>query len=159
MNSLTFQGKKIMKRSPFAYAALMLSVSSITFASSIASMNKSEVMNAISDKTMTTISAATLNGKVIPDSFTGYFGKDGKMNGGFATKPEDASQNDKGTWMVKDNGEVCVKWEQWFDGKEQCVYFYKLKNALLIINTDKGFESLILDEDLKPGNLTVTTTS
>jgi hypothetical protein len=135
----------------------MLSVSSINFAASISSMNKSEVMAALRDKTMTTISAATLNGKVIPNSFTGFFGKDGKMNGGFANKPEDAPQNDKGTWQVKDNGEVCVHWEQWFNGKERCVYFYKLSNALLIINTDKNFESLILNTDLKSGNQTVNT--
>lgn len=141
-----------MKKLPIAYAALMLSVSSISFANSISSMDKSDVKAALSDKTMTTISAASLNGKVIPNSFTGYFGKDGKMNGSFANKPEDAPQSDKGTWEVKGDGKVCVHWEQWFNGKEQCVYFYKLSNALLIINTDKGFESLILNDDLKSGN-------
>jgi hypothetical protein len=141
-----------MKRLLIAHAALMLSFSSVNFAASISSMNKSEVMTAIGDKTMTTISAATLNGKVISNSFTGYFGKDGKMNGSFANKPEDAPQSDKGTWRIKDNGEVCVHWEQWFNGKEHCVYFYKLNNALLITSTDKNFESLILDTDLKSGN-------
>lgn len=144
-----------MKRLLIANAVLMLSVSSMSFATSVSSMDKSAVMDALGDKTITTISAATLNGKVIPDSFIGYFNKDGKMHGKFAKKPpEGAPQNDKGTWMVKADGQVCVTWEKWFHGKEQCVYFYKLSNALLITNTDNGFESLVLDADIKSGNHT-----
>lgn len=145
-----------MKLLHIANAALLLSVSSINYAASINSLNKSQVMSAIGDKTMTTISASTLNGKVITDSFTGYFGKDGKMNGSFANKPDNAPQSDKGTWKVKNTGEVCVKWEQWDEGKEHCVYIYKLSNALLITGTDKAFESVVLNTDLKPGNQTNT---
>jgi len=141
-----------MKLLPMIGTSVLLALSTLNYASTISSLNKSEAMNTLGDRTMTTISAATLNGKVIPNSFTGYFAKDGTMNGGFVNKPDDAPQTDKGTWKVSNDGKVCVTWEQWFNGKEQCVYLYQLTNGLLIINTDKGFESLVLKDDLKDGN-------
>jgi hypothetical protein len=147
-----------MKLLPVIGTTLLLSVASLNFAASLTSLKKSEAMGTLRDKTMTTISAAALNGKIIPNSFTGYFGKDGKMNGGFVNKPEDAPQNDQGTWKVREDGKVCVVWEHWFNSKEQCVYLYKLSNGLLIINTDRGFESLVLTADLKTGNHTQTQT-
>lgn len=129
----------------------LLSTSSISFAAP-SLMNKLAAMNELSDKTITTISAATLDGKVISDSFTGYFGKDGKMNGKFATKPANGPQTDQGTWKVKADGKVCITWEHWNEGKEKCVNFYKLSNALLIVNMSNGFESLVLNDDMKTGN-------
>lgn len=145
-----------MKRIPTA--AVLLSISSLSLAASISSMSKSEVTDALSDKTVTTISAATLNGKVLANTFTGYFSKDGKMNGGFAQQTEGAPQNDKGTWLVKDDGSICMTWEKWFNGKEECVYFYKLNNGLLIVGTDQNFESVILNADIKSGNQIPTNT-
>ncbi|AWN73506.1 hypothetical protein LEAN103870_14865 [Legionella anisa] len=139
-----------MKRLPIA--AALLAASSLSFAASISSMSKSEVTEALSDKTVTTISAATLNDKVLANSFTGYFGKDGKMMGGFAKQTEGAPQNDKGTWLVKDDGSVCMTWEHWFNGKEECVYFYKLNNGLLVVGADQNFESVILNSEIKSGN-------
>lgn len=142
----------MMKR--ISRVAFLLSIASCSFATSISSMSQSEVMDALSDKTITTISAATLNGKVLPNNFTGYFGKDGKMSGGFAKHTEGAPQNDKGTWLVKDDGGVCMTWEQWFHGKEECVYFYKLNNGFLIVGADQNFESVILNSEIKSGNQT-----
>jgi len=126
--------------------------STLSYATSITSTNKSEVVNALSDKTVTTISAATLNGKVLPNSFTGYFSKDGKMNGGFSNATQDAPQSDKETWQVKNNGSLCMTWEHWFGVNEECVNIYQLKNGLLIIGSDRTFESVILSSDIKAGN-------
>jgi hypothetical protein len=133
-------------------AVVLLSVSSFSFAASLSSMSQSEVKDVLGDKTITTISAATLNGKVLPNSFTGYFGKDGKMSGRFAKPTEGAPQSDKGTWLVKDDGSICMTWEQWFNGKEECVSFYKLSNGLLIVGSDQNFESVILNSEIKSGN-------
>ncbi len=131
---------------------LFLSLTSISLAATLSPMNKSAATAEFSDKTITTISAATLDGKVISDSFTGYFSKDGKTTGKFANKPEDGPINDQGTWKVNADGKVCVTWQHWNNAKEKCVMFYKLSNALLIVNMDKGFESLVLDSDIKSGN-------
>lgn len=108
--------------------------------------------SSISDKTITTISAATLNGRVIPDQFIGYFSKDGKITGKFMTKPNDAPQNDTGAWKVENNGKLCFKWNNWDANKEKCVSFYRLDNAVLVVNENNGFESLILKNDIKSGN-------
>jgi hypothetical protein len=131
---------------------LLLPLTSISFAMSLTPLNRSAATSEIADKTMTTISAATLDGKVIADSFTGYFGKDGKMMGKFANAPTDGPQSDQGTWLVKSDGKVCVTWQHWNNAKEKCVALYKLSNALLIVNASNGFESLVLASDLKPGN-------
>ncbi|STY29843.1 Uncharacterised protein [Legionella wadsworthii] len=138
-------------------AALLLSISSLSIAASMSSMSKSEVTEALNDKTITTISAATLNDKVLANPFTGYFGKDGKMNGKFVQPTKDVPQKDQGTWLVKDDGSVCMTWTQWFKGKEECVYFFKLQNGLLIVGADQNFESFILSAHIKPGNQTKTT--
>jgi len=135
------------------FIAVVTSISSVCFAApSLVSMNKSQAIKELSNKTITTISAVTLNGKIIPDSFTGYFSKDGKMNGKLATQPADNPQADQGRWMVKSNGMVCITWDHWNNGKEKCVNFYKLSNALLIMNADHGFESLVLDNEIQSGN-------
>jgi len=138
-------------------AAVLLSVSSFSFAATLSSMNTSDVTDVLSDKTITTISAATLNGKVLPNSFTGYFSKDGKMHGKFVKQTDGAPQSDSGTWLVKDDGSVCMTWSQWFNAKEECVTFYKLQNGLLIVGTDQNFESVILNSDIQSGDQTQTT--
>ncbi|MEO8402658.1 MAG: hypothetical protein ABI597_12875 [Gammaproteobacteria bacterium] len=131
---------------------LLFSMSSISFAGSLSPANKATATSALTDKTITTISAATLDGKVISDSFTGYFGKDGKVTGKFVNKPADGPQSDQGSWNVKSDGKVCVTWEHWNEAKEKCVNFYKLNNAFLILNKNNGFESLVLYSDMKSGN-------
>lgn len=132
-------------------SAALLTFSSISFAASITSMTSDQAKQALSDKTVTTIPAATMGDKIIDNSFTGYFNKDGTVQGSFANKPSDTTQNDKGTWKVKSNGLVCVKWDNWENAKERCVTFYKLKNALLVIGPN-GFETLFLTKDIKSGN-------
>lgn len=141
-----------MKQYLTLVGALLL-VPSLSSAASLSSLNKDEVTSALSDKTITTISAATLNGKVISNSFTGYFSKDGKAVGSFATKPEgNEPQTDTGTWKVNSDGMFCFKWDHWDAGQEKCVSIYKLGNGLLVINKQNGFESMILSEQIKSGN-------
>src|SRR5579872_3053267 len=94
----------------FSLPILFLSLSSFSFAASLSTMDKSAATAELTDKTITTISAATLNGKIISDSFTGYFSKDGKTTGKFANKPGDGPQADQGSWKVKSDGKVCVTW-------------------------------------------------
>lgn len=121
------------------------------FAGTLTTLNNGDVKSTFTDKTITTISAATLDGTLISDSFTGYFSKDGKMMGNFAKKPDGEPQNDTGTWHVNSD-KLCFKWDHWNGNKEKCVSVYKLKNAFLIINDQNGFESLIMDKDIVSGN-------
>ena len=113
----------------FASILVLLFLFTSSFASSIDTMNKYEAMNALSDKTITTLSVSTLNGKLIANKFTGYFGKKGELVGFFARKPDGALKYDKGGWALNSDGKVCLRWKQWFDGKEHCVFLYKLSNG------------------------------
>lgn len=131
----------------------LLLVPALCFAATtLKSMGKDDINKEFVDKTFTTISAATLNGSVISNTFTGYFSKDGKATGKFATKPADAPQTDTGTWKINGDDLLCVKWGNWDSGKERCVSFYKLNNGLLVINAQSGFESMILNKDIQSGN-------
>lgn len=130
----------------------ILFLSTSSFAVSLTPLDKSAATAELSGKTITTISAATLDGKVISDSFTGYFSQDGKVKGKFVKKPAEGPVADEGTWKVNDDGKVCVTWSHWNHAQEKCVDFYKLANALLIVNGDNGFESLVLTRDIKSGN-------
>lgn len=130
----------ILFTSPFANAA------------TLTSMKKDEVMKAFSDKNFSTINAATLNGTVIDNNFTGYFSKDGKMKGKFKNKPDNSPQQDTGTWKVNDDGAMCFKWDNWDSNKERCVTLYRLKNGILVVNSDNGFETMILDKDMSSGD-------
>lgn len=115
-------------------------------------MSKDQTTKVFSDKTIKTISAATIDNTVIADSFMGYVSKDGKLTGKFAQKPNGQPEDDTGTWKVDDHGRFCFKWEHWDKGQERCVTMYELSNSYLVVNDKKGFESLILKKDISNGN-------
>lgn len=116
-------------------------------------ISKNEVSNAFTDKTITTIAWAMLNNHLIQNSLTAYFASNGKIIGHFATAPEgNIPQNDEGTWYVNDNGELCISWNNWFQGKEMCTMVYNLKNSYLFLSKEGSFHTLVLNENIKPGN-------
>lgn len=140
-------GKKLL------LTALLFSFSSLTSAATLTSMTSSQAKKAFTDKTITTVSKVTLNGKLIDNTFTGFFNKDGTMVGKFATPPDNGgAQSSKGTWKVQSNGQFCPTWKEWFDGKTRCVTFFKLKNAILVVGPENNFETLILDDNIQNGN-------
>lgn len=141
----------IVKRLTYL-SSLVVFLPALATAQTLSSLNKDEITSAFSDKTITTITAATLNNQLISDSFTGYFSKDGKMVGKFASKPQDQPQDDSGTWSVKPEGMLCYKWDHWNAAKEKCASVYKLSNGLLVVNGQNGFESFIKLSDIKSGN-------
>lgn len=143
-----------MKRLVLMAGLLGLTVSFVplTFAATISSMTKDEATKAFSDKTFSTVGEVTLNNQLIDNTFTGYFSKDGKMKGKFKDMPENEPQVDAGVWKVNDKGEICFKWDHWDSNKERCVTAYKLNNGFLIINSQNGFETLILNKDMSSGD-------
>jgi hypothetical protein len=135
------------------FALALFSISSASLATSLTSMNSAQAKNTLSDKTITTVSAATLNGNIVDNSFTGYFNKDGTMTGKFANSLADgAPQSDTGTWKVQKNGEVCVTWQKWDKGHQKCVTFYKLNHSLLVVGPENKFETVILEDNIQKGN-------
>lgn len=133
-------------------SAILLSFCSVSIANTIHSLDKDKVKSLLNDKTITTIGLTTLNGHTQDDVFTGYFGKDGKATGSFATAPSDQPQNDQGTWTVKNNGDLCMTWQHWDNAKEFCLAVYKTNNSIIFINKDGKLESVVLTDNIKSGN-------
>lgn len=133
-------------------SSLMVLLPAMAIAGNISSMNQDETTKTFSDKTITTINAATLNREMINNKFTGFFSKDGKLVGKFANKPQNDPQQDEGTWSIKPNGSMCFKWNHWDSSQEKCISLYKLQNGILVVNEQNGFETFIQQKDIKSGN-------
>jgi len=132
---------------------ILLSMSSLACAASMQSLDKSQVTKAMEDKTITTISLTTLNDQMMNNAFTGYFNKNGQIQGKFATKPDNDPQTDDGKWEVKSDGTLCVTWQHWQQSKPICVSLYHLKNGYVFVNNStKKIETIVLDSDVKTGN-------
>lgn len=142
-----------MKKLVVLSAAALMSFSSLCFAAPLQSLNEKQINQTLENKTITTISLITLNGKLVNNRASIYFSKDNKVNGKFSNKPDNDPQTDEGSWSVKPNGTLCVTWQHWNQAKPICVAGYQLKNALFFVNTDtQKLETLILDENIKDGN-------
>lgn len=141
-----------MKKS-IALFAVIMGISSITYGATLQSLDKEKVTKLFEDRTMTTISMVTLNNKLANNTLTAYIGKDGRIIGQLANKPHDIPQGDKGTWMVKEDGALCVTWEHWQGGKQTCVDVFETRNMLVFLNTITGkFESAALVDFFKDGD-------
>lgn len=142
-----------MKKIAILSTGLLMIASSMVCATSMQSLNKTQVTKELQGKTITTIPLVTLNNEFMTNTFTGYFDTTGQIQGQFATKPDNDPQNDQGTWVVKSDGTLCATWQHWDKSKPICVTVYKLSNGLIFINqTNKKLETLILDENIKDGN-------
>lgn len=128
-------------------------VSTAGIASTINSLNKEDLNSILSDKTISTAPVITMDNQLTPNTFTGYFGKDGKVNGKLANQPANGPQSDNGTWKIEANGALCVSWQHWNNASPVCVNAYKVNNGLMLINNkNHDFETLLLSGDIKSGN-------
>lgn len=133
-------------------SALLFSFSTASMANSLESLDQSKAKNALDNKTITTISLTTLNGKTQDNVFTGFFSKEGKTKGSFASAPADQPQTDQGTWMVQDDGKLCMTWEHWNNAKQFCMTLYKTKNSIIFINEKDKLESVVMLDKIQSGN-------
>lgn len=140
-----------MKRKYLAIPLSLLFACSASFGSAANSMTQTEVAKALSDTTITTIPLATLKGELVKDKVSVFFGDNKTLQGKFAQKPHDAPQEDKGNWSIESDGKLCVEWQHWGQ-KKSCMYLYDTKNAILFINTNGAFESLVLKDSMQSGN-------
>lgn len=142
-----------MKKTIFLSAIALTVASSLSFATTLNSLNKSQVSDTVSDKTITSIPLITLDSTLVQNTFTGYFGKDGKLAGQLSTQPGSGPQTDTGTWKVNADGTLCATWQHWNNSTPVCVSIFKLDNGLLLVNSkSKKFETLLLSTDIKTGN-------
>ena len=131
-----------------------LIVSAQSYAASLQSMTKEQVVNLLKQKTMRTINLVTLNKKLINNTMTIYFGENGHVTGQLINNvTNNDPQVDKGEWKVEANGAFCITWQNWNEHNPICMYPYELKNSILFINqASNSFESMVLKTNIKTGN-------
>ncbi len=128
------------KLSPLLFLALM-TVSSVTLASSINSMSKAEVEKTFIDKTFTSIAVSRLNSNPTDNTFVGTLDSKGNIMGKFVNKPSSAPQTDTGVYKINNDGSMYITWKNWEGGKEMCVKFYNTKNDYLAMGCDNEFHT------------------
>ena len=66
----------------------------------------------------------TLQGPAGTQMYDWYYQGDGAITG--VVGP---SNDDSGTWIIKDKNVYCHTWDQYFDGVQHCYEFYKLERS------------------------------
>jgi hypothetical protein len=136
-----------------AGTALTFLFSSFVHASTLTSLNQTEVKNQLGGKTITTISLITMDGSLTNNTFTGFFNSDGTLEGKLSNQPQNGPTTDKGKWTTKSDGTLCATWEHWNNTKPICVSIYKVKNGLVLVNEKTHMlETVILGDNIKQGN-------
>lgn len=141
-----------MKKRSIALFAALLVTSSLSFAMTLNSADKSQVTQFFINKTFTSIPASNLNGQYVENTFTGAADDQGHMWGKFAQKPADQPQTDQGTFTIKDDGQLCLTWQHWNGGQEFCVYAFNTDNAIVIVDTKSHFHTAFMKSQVQSGN-------
>lgn len=131
-----------MKKHTLVFAALV-ATSSLSFGATLNAINPDQFKQAFVGKTFTSVSNA---------SVTVYMGDKGKIQGKSAAKPASAPQTDQGTYNIKDDGLVCITWQHWFNGKEECIYAYNTQNVYIMVDNHNTFHFVIMKSAIETGN-------
>ena len=139
-----------MKKSIICIA--MLLVSSFAFGATLKSMTKSQVEQALVNKTMTSIPTDNLNGRTIKNTFSTFLDGQGNIFGKMEQKPVDEPQTDKGAYSIGDDGSVYITWQHWDGAKKLCAHFFETKNAYIAIDCENVFHTVFMKEAIQSGN-------
>lgn len=127
-----------------------LGVLLIILISSCASMEIKIVEPAISgDEIKKLIVGNTLQGPMGRELYDWYYQADGQVTGVVGT------DDDSGTWQIKDSNVYCHKWDQYFDGVQRCYQWYKeqeREGRYLLKNVDADRIGNIEVWKIRPGN-------
>ena len=134
----------------WAIFSVLSATSSLSFGATLNSISQDQFKQAFVDKTYTSISTAY--GKETDNSVTVYMDENGKIQGKFTHKPANAPQTDQGVYSIKDDGLVCITWQHWFKGKEECVYAYNTQNAYIMVDNNNIFHLVFMKSAIESGN-------
>lgn len=131
---------------------ILLIASPGVFGAVLHSLNKKEVMESFVNKTSTSIATDNLNGKTIDNTFSMFLDDRGHIFGKMALKPEDGPQIDKGTYTIKADGTVYLRWEHWDGAKKLCFHAFNTQNAYINVSCDRVFHTVFMKDSIKLGN-------
>lgn len=140
------------KLTAIVISASLTLLSSTSFAATLTSMTQAQVNQTFANKTMSSISTAGLDNKIIQDSITIYMDGSGHAFGKMLSQPANEPQMDKGVYSVAADGTYYLTWQHWNRGKKQCVNFFNTQNAYVVVRCDNAFQSVFLKNSVKNGN-------
>lgn len=95
------------------------------------------------------IDGNTVQGPMGREMYDWYYQSNGQVTGVVG-----ASDDDSGTWEIKDSKVYCHEWDQYFDGEKLCYEWFKQERSgrYLLINVDADRSSNIEVWEIKKGN-------
>jgi len=95
------------------------------------------------------IDGNTLQGPMGMEMYDWYYQSDGAVTGVVG-----ASNDDSGTWLIKDSNTYCHRWDQYFDGVQHCYKIFKTTKPgqYLMENVDADRSENISVWKVIPGN-------
>jgi hypothetical protein len=128
-----------------------LSVLLLILISSCASMEIKLVEPALSgDEIKKLIVGNTLQGPLGRELYDWYYRADGQVTGVVG-----GTDDDSGTWQIKDKNVYCHEWDQYFDGVQRCYQWYKeeaREGRYMLKNVDADRSGNIEVWIIRPGN-------
>ena len=108
------------------WPGLLLLVSLVSLMSGCGSMGGPKIVGPAftGDEIRKLIVGNTLQGPAGTEMYDWYYQGDGAVTGVVG-----ASDDDSGTWLIKNGNVYCHDWDQYFDGVQHCYEFYKLERS------------------------------
>src|SRR3990167_2057081 len=124
-------------------------ISTLCFSATLHSMTKIQVDNAFLNKTLKSIPTDNLNGKTINNTFSIFMDEKGHVLGKMSLKPSDEPKIDKGTYIIKNNGDVYITWRHWDFKKKLCAQFFETKNAYIAVDCAGIFHTVYMKASMQ----------
>ena len=133
---------------------ISLVISQLIFGATWTSMNKSQFEKAFVNETRTSVKVdAYFSGKAVPMSNSIYFNDKGQVFGSMEYKPKrNLPQKDQGTYFVKKDGTVYIRFDHWDFAKQFCFNVFATRNAYIIVDCSDIYHSTFLKANVKDGD-------
>ncbi len=130
----------------------LITMTSVSFAATLTSLNKTQVEQAFVGKTLVSIPTDNLNGKTINNTFSMFMDNHGHIWGSMSQKPVDEPRADEGVYSIKQDGTVYMTWNHWDGAKQLCFHSFATANAYLNVGCDQVFHTAFMKADVVQGD-------
>ena len=127
-------------------------LSTLSYANTLHSMNKSQVQALLNNHTLISAPTDNLDGKTDHDILFLYADGKGHLTGYRAQPLGHSPQNDQGTYNISTNGIMNFRWHHWGNKQLHHACIYELKNAYLVTSCDDNmFHTLFMKSQIRVG--------
>lgn len=124
----------------------------LSFGATLSSLNKAQIEHLFMNKTAISIPTDNLNGRDINNTFSIFLDAHGNVWGEMSQKPANQPKNDTGTYSIKNDGTVYIKWNHWDEEKMLCFHIFSTQNAIITVDCNNVFHSVFMKNKILKGN-------